>query len=212
MTFLTPRDALPRSANQMTTDRRNDGARTMSGKRRTLQPGQVPPGWRPTPRNALERAERIADDLEGMLEDYDWVGSLLARFRNANQRAVIDMWKSGTNEAGKPLSSFERKALTERWVQLFGFLPPLDDTASAPSTPAAPPPADDTMLSIKDVVRMTGLSESTIERRIADGKFPKATKLSARRIGWPAGKVKAWIAERDAGLRNGTLVRCEAAR
>ena len=58
--------------------------------------------------------------------------------------------------------------------------------------------ADDTMLNMKDVVRMTGLSESTVERRIADGLFPEPTPISKRRIGWPARKVKAWLEEQDA--------------
>ena len=99
--------------------------------------------------------------------------------------------------AGRSTKS-SSKPLIERWVELFGRYPANDDealngSAAAPATPQEPePPEDDTMLHMPDVVRMTGLSESTIERRIAEGKFPKATKISTRRIGWPAHKIKAW--------------------
>jgi prophage regulatory protein len=164
-------------------------------KRRTLKAGAANPG-RPAPRNALERAEGFADDLAGLREDDVWNGRLLARFRAADESAVVAMWKSGTNEDGKPLSRFEWMALTERWSQLFGFLPPMDG-ASEPSS-REPEPADTTMLRMPDVVRMTGLSESTIERRYKAGTFPKPFHLSPRRIGWPASKIKQWLAERDA--------------
>ena len=94
-------------------------------ERRTVKPGTSIP-TRPRPRNALERAERIADDLEGMSEDDEWNSWLLARFRGANEAAVVRMWKAGTNEDGKPLSRVEWQALHERWCQLFGFAPPTD--------------------------------------------------------------------------------------
>ncbi len=64
----------------------------------------------------------------------------------------------------------------------------------ADAEPADPLPADDTMLNIRDVVRITGLSKSTIKRWVNDpaGDFPKPIKLSPRRIGWPADQVYAW--------------------
>jgi predicted DNA-binding transcriptional regulator AlpA len=47
---------------------------------------------------------------------------------------------------------------------------------------------------MNDLVRITGLSKSTIKRWVndPDGHFPKPVKLSPRRIGWPADKVYAW--------------------
>jgi prophage regulatory protein len=144
----------------------------------------------------LERAERIADDLAGMQEDAEFAGWLLARFRGADESAVVAMWKSGTNEDGKPLTKVEWMALTERWCELFGFLPPMDGAAEP--SPREPEPDDTTMLDMKEVVRRTGLSESTVERRYKAGKFPRPVQLSERRIGWPASKIKAWLAERDA--------------
>ena len=64
--------------------------------------------------------------------------------------------------------------------------------------PAAPDPvpADDAMLRMRDVVRITGLSKSTIKRWVNDpaNDFPKPVQLlpSLRRIGWRADQVKAW--------------------
>lgn len=70
-------------------------------------------------------------------------------------------------------------------------------------------PADNSVLiRFRDVVRMTGLSRSTIYRRIAAGEFPKSVPLStstARNapVGFVLAEVKAWIAQqvalRDSG-------------
>jgi prophage regulatory protein len=50
------------------------------------------------------------------------------------------------------------------------------------------------MLSMKDVVRIAGLSKSTIKRWVNDpaNDFPKPVKLSPRRIGWRSDQMKAW--------------------
>ena len=45
------------------------------------------------------------------------------------------------------------------------------------------------MLRMPDVVRLAGVSESTIKRRVQDGSFPKPMHLSPRCIGWPAREV-----------------------
>ena len=68
-----------------------------------------------------------------------------------------------------------------------------DDNEPAASKPADPKPQDDDMLSPRDVVRITGLSLSTIKRMFNDGRFPKPLHLSPRRIGWPARQVKDWL-------------------
>jgi hypothetical protein len=48
---------------------------------------------------------------------------LLQRFASADPSIVVRMWRTGTNELGKPLSMFEREALVERHCQLFGYWP-----------------------------------------------------------------------------------------
>jgi predicted DNA-binding transcriptional regulator AlpA len=104
------------------------------------------------------------------------------------------MFETGTNEKGEPLSQFEFEALCERWCAVFGELPPLGPADEMPQTDPDPLPPDDAMLSMKDVMRLTGLSKSTIKTWVNDptGTFPKPSKLSSRRIGWRADQVKAW--------------------
>ena len=105
------------------------------------------------------------------------------------------MFETGTNEKGQPLSQFEFEALVERWAAVFGELPPMGEPSDDPAAPD-PVPADDAMLRMRDVVRITGLSKSTIKRWVNDpaNDFPKPVQLlpSLRRIGWRADQVKAW--------------------
>ncbi len=108
------------------------------------------------------------------------------------------MWESGQNERGQKLSQDEFAALVERWLELFGAYPA--DTDAAPggnvggeAAELSPEPQDDTMLSPRDVARLAGISTRTIDRMVRRGTFPKPMHLSARRIGWQAREVKAWL-------------------
>ena len=47
-----------------------------------------------------------------------------------------------------------------------------------------------------EVERITGLSRSTIYKMMAEGEFPKPTKLGRRAVGWPAGAVINWLDSR----------------
>jgi prophage regulatory protein len=58
-------------------------------------------------------------------------------------------------------------------------------------------PADDTMLGINEVVRLTGVSKATINRHVQTGTFPKPFKISARRNGYLAREVKEWLERLD---------------
>lgn len=55
----------------------------------------------------------------------------------------------------------------------------------------------DALLKLTTVVSLTGLSESTIRRRIADGSFPKPIKRSVRCTRWISRDVATWL--RDGG-------------
>ena len=127
----------------------------------------------------------------------------MSRFQGSNAREVIKMWETGKNEHGRKLSQFEFGALIEHWCEVFGTLPPddgeeLNGIAEAqPSANSEPEPEDDTMLPMREVVRLTGLSDSTIKRMVVDGRFPKPMRISARRIGRPARDVKTWISRLD---------------
>ncbi len=48
------------------------------------------------------------------------------------------------------------------------------------------------------VSAVTGLSISSLDRMVAAGQFPRPIRLSQRTVGWPAGDVQAWIADRAA--------------
>ncbi len=53
----------------------------------------------------------------------------------------------------------------------------------------------DRILRIAKVLDMTGLSRSTLYRRINDGSFPKQVQISAYCIGWRESSVAALLAD-----------------
>ena len=74
-----------------------------------------------------------------------------------------------------------------------------DNTAQSPRyvAPASPPGVGPALLTIKEVSKLIGKSESWIHQYINDGKFPEQLKLgsSAR---WKLTEVLAWIEEQAA--------------
>jgi prophage regulatory protein len=51
----------------------------------------------------------------------------------------------------------------------------------------------DALLKIQTVVAVTGLSESTIRRKVAEGNFPAPIKDGTRCTRWVAGSVTNWL-------------------
>ncbi len=51
----------------------------------------------------------------------------------------------------------------------------------------------DALLKIQTVIAVTGLSESSIRRKMGEGKFPQAIKDGARCTRWRAGDVTNWL-------------------
>jgi prophage regulatory protein len=49
------------------------------------------------------------------------------------------------------------------------------------------------ILRLKSVLERTGLSRSTLYRKMRDGTFPKALRISAGCIGWRESDVDAWL-------------------
>ena len=143
--------------------------------------------------NAKARADDWAVEAKHAADE----AALNAHFDGCSAHQLIDMWKTGKNLKGKPLSQWEGQALVEAWCRVFGELPPSDDDGDAAELEPSPPepklPPDDTMLRAKDAVRLMGLSLSTLKRMVLDGRFPKPMRLSPCRIGWPARDVKAWL-------------------
>jgi prophage regulatory protein len=150
------------------------------------------------PRMSVSHAKDLAADWAAEREQSERQTAITTRFSKASATEVIRMWETGRNEKGHKLSNSEFAGLVERWCELFGTLPPDDDAPDESSGHApVPRPQDDTMLRIGEVVRVTGLSASTIKRMVLDGRFPKPMRLSPRRIGWPAAEVKAWVRQLD---------------
>jgi len=48
-------------------------------------------------------------------------------------------------------------------------------------------------LKIQTVIGVTGLSESSIRRKVAEGKFPQPDKDGTRCTRWVAGDVTNWL-------------------
>lgn len=45
-----------------------------------------------------------------------------------------------------------------------------------------------------EVEKETGLSRSTIYRKMEDGTFPRPKRISAQAVAWPQSKIEAWKA------------------
>jgi prophage regulatory protein len=53
--------------------------------------------------------------------------------------------------------------------------------------------APDRILRLKSVLQQTGLSRSTLYRKIQDGTFPRQIKIAARCAGWRQSAVQDWL-------------------
>ena len=51
----------------------------------------------------------------------------------------------------------------------------------------------DRILRLKPVLERTGLSRSTLYRKVGDGGFPKPVQISARCVGWRESAIQAWM-------------------
>ncbi|WP_426386934.1 helix-turn-helix transcriptional regulator [Sphingobium sp. R-21] len=53
----------------------------------------------------------------------------------------------------------------------------------------------DRIIRLKTVLARTGLSRSTLYRKIADGTFPAQIRISIHGAGWRESSVERWIAD-----------------
>jgi prophage regulatory protein len=53
----------------------------------------------------------------------------------------------------------------------------------------------DRIIRLKTVLARTGLSRSTIYRKIAEGTFPAQLKISVNGAGWRESEINRWIDE-----------------
>ena len=118
---------------------------------------------------------------------------------------LLDMFERGRNERGAPLTNFEWEALACQLYERFGAMP--EPPVKSDAIPKQAEHADDTMLDIKEVARMVGLSPRTVDRKThSDGlyhdpAFPKPVRISERRIRWHASEMKAFVASREVTRR-----------
>lgn len=55
--------------------------------------------------------------------------------------------------------------------------------------------APERIVRIKTVLARTGLSRSTIYRKIAEGTFPAQVRISVNGAGWKESDIDRWIAD-----------------
>ena len=65
----------------------------------------------------------------------------------------------------------------------------------------------DRIIRLKTVLSRTGLSRSTIYRKIAEGTFPTQIKISVNGTGWYESDINRWIAD-PVAWRPKARVRC----
>jgi predicted DNA-binding transcriptional regulator AlpA len=58
---------------------------------------------------------------------------------------------------------------------------------------------DAAFLRLPTVCALLSRSPASIWRDVRDGRMPKPSKLGARAIGWPAGQIRALLAQRAGG-------------
>lgn len=56
-------------------------------------------------------------------------------------------------------------------------------------------PDPDRIIRLQTVLARTGLSRSTLYRKIAEGTFPAQLKISVHGAGWHESAVQRWIAD-----------------
>lgn len=57
----------------------------------------------------------------------------------------------------------------------------------------------DRIIRLKSVLARTGLSRSTVYRKIAEGTFPAQIKISVNGAGWRESDVNKWVADLSDG-------------
>jgi len=56
-------------------------------------------------------------------------------------------------------------------------------------------PEPDRIIRLRTVLHRTGLSRSTIYRKMAEGSFPRSVKLGEHSAGWRESAINRWIAD-----------------
>lgn len=97
----------------------------------------------------------------------------------------------------------KRQDTTAAVGTIFGTLARFIRIANSTSRGAQPKPADgviampvsDRIIRLPTVLNRTGLSRSTLYRKIAEGTFPPQVKVSVHGAGWHEFAINRWIAD-----------------
>ena len=88
-----------------------------------------------------------------------------------------------------PVTAADHSAPTTRKTTKRGLIQQPIEAASLP----------DSLLKIQTVSTVTGLSASSIFRKLAAGEFPLPVRLGARCTRWKSASVRAWMAAQVEG-------------
>lgn len=55
----------------------------------------------------------------------------------------------------------------------------------------------DRLIRLKELIKMIGLSRSTVYKLLSEDKFPKRIRLTQRTVVWRLSEIETWIEERD---------------
>lgn len=98
----------------------------------------------------------------------------------------LDRAKAALDSRGAIPAGLLRQLLAAHVASVQGLVGVHDEQGSSPNS----------IWRIGPVMRLTGLSRSTIWRLEQSGKFPKRVRLSGRSMGWLVTDVKAWLEAR----------------
>jgi hypothetical protein len=75
----------------------------------------------------ITEARALAERWEAQYQEHTRTVAIASRFKDAAPDEVIEMSETNRNERGQKLSQFEFTSLVERWLELFGAYPPIED-------------------------------------------------------------------------------------
>ena len=124
----------------------------------------------------IKEARELADQWKAQRDDREPRASYYA---DATPHDLIRMWETRKGKDGRKLNDWEFGCLVEAWYACFGDVPTdALDTRKAAHEKAEPVslPADDTMLRMPDVERLTGPERVHDQAHGGGWAFPEATQ------------------------------------
>ena len=66
----------------------------------------------------------------------------------------------------------------------------------------------DRLIRLKELIKLIGLSRSTVYKLISESKFPKSIKLTERTVVWRLSEISAWVeTKQQRGAQSGPIGR-----